>query len=242
MTDKNEMALAEQPESSAIMQVIERAAMNPDVDIDKMERLLQMQERILDRNSEMAFNSAMAAAQAEMGPVVRNASNSQTNSQYSTIEAIARSVKPILTKNGFATSFGSDQSPLDGHYRVTCCVSHSEGYSRDYHADVPTDATGIKGSVNKTNVHAFGSTMTYGRRYLMMLIFDITTDDDDGNASGAGQTINEDQYKTLQKLIKDTGTNEDAFLKYYKAANLEQLPMHKYGAANARLTAKLEAK
>ena len=46
--------------------------------------------------------------------------------------------------------------------------------------------TGIKGSVNKTAMHGHGSALTYARRYIMCLAFDIqVSDDDDGNAAGA---------------------------------------------------------
>ena len=50
--------------------VIERAALNPEVDIDKMERLLQMQERVLDRQALMAYSASMAAMQTELPKVV----------------------------------------------------------------------------------------------------------------------------------------------------------------------------
>lgn len=51
------------PEAS-IFSVIERAARDPNVDIDKMERLIAMREKELSRVAEQAFNEAMKAAQA----------------------------------------------------------------------------------------------------------------------------------------------------------------------------------
>jgi hypothetical protein len=46
--------------------------------------------------------------------------------------------------------------------------------------------TGPKGNQNKTATHGFGSTMSYGRRYLICLIFNITltNEDQDGNQPG----------------------------------------------------------
>ena len=41
------------------------------------------------------------------------------------------------------------------------------------------------GTVNKTKIHASGSTLSYGRRYLLKLIFNLTTVDeldDDGQS------------------------------------------------------------
>ena len=56
--------VAVQPETSALISMIERAARDPSVDIDKMERLLQMHERVEAKQRESAFNTAMAAVQA----------------------------------------------------------------------------------------------------------------------------------------------------------------------------------
>jgi len=48
--------------------MIERAARDPSIDIDKLDRLLLMRERENARVAEQTFNAAMAAAQAEMEP------------------------------------------------------------------------------------------------------------------------------------------------------------------------------
>ena len=63
-----------QSESAALINMIERAASDPNVDIDKMERLFQMHERIQERRAVEAYNASMAAAQSEMQTVVRNLS------------------------------------------------------------------------------------------------------------------------------------------------------------------------
>ena len=47
-------------ETQAIMSVIERVAMSPDADINKLEKMLDMQERVLDRNARMDFDAALA--------------------------------------------------------------------------------------------------------------------------------------------------------------------------------------
>jgi hypothetical protein len=49
-------------------------------------------------------------------------------------------------------------------------LSHTAGHSRHYQADVPIDNTGPKGAQNKTMTHGFGSALSYGRRYLKLLI------------------------------------------------------------------------
>lgn len=181
-------ALITQPppsETGAILQVIERAARDPSIDIEKMRSLLQMHQEIRAKAAETAFMAAMQRAQGELGPVLRDAKNDHTHSRYARLETIIAAINPIITGHGFSMSFGTADSLAPGHYRVTCDVSHAEGHSRHYFADVPSDAVGAKGTVNKNPIHAFGSAITYGRRYLTTMIFNIAiaNEDDDGNAS-----------------------------------------------------------
>lgn len=226
--------------SSGILNVIARAASDPNTDVDKLERLLAMQERVLARDAEQAFNEAMKAAQEEIRPVAKNKTNPDTKSKYVDLEKLGEAIDPIIHKHGFSLSFGSDASPLDSHYRVTCVVSHSAGHSRDYRADVPIDNTGPKGSQNKTMTHGFGSALSYGRRYLKLLIFDVSTTDDDGRGAGRGATIDDAQYATLVTLIENVGADTKRFLKYMGVDKLMELPASKYDAAVTALQAKRE--
>lgn len=173
--------------ANALIQVIERAASNPNIDVEKMERLLAMQERILDRNAEVAFNEAMRAAQEEMPKVLRNKRNDQTNSNYADLEKVNEIIVPVYVHHGFSLSFGTADTPTPGHIRITCLVSHVAGHSRPYFCDMPLDIAGIKGNQNKTPTHAHGSTMSYGRRYLTLLIFNITLTNEDNDGNGLGQ-------------------------------------------------------
>lgn len=170
---------------TTILSVIARAARDPEVNIDKFERLMAMREKVEAQRKEEAFNSAMAAAQHEIPVVVKDRANDFTKSRYATLDAIIREAAPIYTKHGFSVSFGTATSPFPNHYRVNCIVSHTGGHSRPYKADVPADAGGLRGRDNKTPIQVFGSTMSYARRYLLCLIFNvaITEEDDDGNDS-----------------------------------------------------------
>lgn len=225
--------LPAQADSTAILAMIERAARDPSVDIDKMERLVQMQERVLKRNAEQAFNEAMKAAQEDMPRVVRDASNTSTESKYARLETIAKAINPVVTKYGFSMSFGTAESKLPDHYRVTCLVSHIGGHSREYFADVPSDLAGPKGTQNKTKTHAFGSTMSYGRRYLTLLIFNVAliNEDDDGNRSGGHEFISEEQVDELTKLIVETGGDVSKFCAFAKVASLASIFANRYEAA-----------
>lgn len=173
-------------ESTAMLTMIQRAATDPAFDADKMQKMMEMYERHTDRTAAAAFNAAMVRAQAEIGPVFRDKFNAQTSSSYAALESIDRKISPVYTAHGFSLSFGTGDSALVGHIRTLCDCMHEAGHTKQYHVDLPIDSAGIKGSVNKTGVHAAGSTFSYARRYLTMMIFNVvlTNEDDDGNGAG----------------------------------------------------------
>lgn len=233
-------------ETAAILLMIERMARDPTADMDKFERAMAAYERMAARAKEEAFNAAMSAAQAEMPQVARDKDNDHTRSRYATLEAICAAATPVYTKHGFSLSFGPERSPLDGHYRITCIASNA-GHSRRYEADLPPDIAGLQGKVNKTPIQAFGSTMSYGRRYLICLIFNIAIkgEDDDGVAAGRGPTISEDQVVILRDMLKVICTKQKtdlipSIIKLGQALGLqieklEEIPVDKFDEAKRLL-------
>ena len=87
-----------------IISGILQAATNPDVDIDKMERLMAMHERLISEQNEARFTGAMNKAQGEMRRVEADLYNEQTKSKYASYAALDRSLRPIYTANGFNLS------------------------------------------------------------------------------------------------------------------------------------------
>src|SRR4051794_30455432 len=91
----------------SLLNFIERASRDDSIDLEKLERLLQMQERLVAEDARKAFNAAMSAAQGQMRPVWRDAANSQTNSRYAKLETIDDKIRPIYTEHGFSLTFGT---------------------------------------------------------------------------------------------------------------------------------------
>lgn len=168
--------------ATSLMQALASAASSPGTDMDKMERLFAMHQTMVKQQAETEFNAAMARAQAKIVPVATNALNTHTNSRYAKLAAINKEIVPIYTAEGLSISFDSADSPATDKQRIIAIVSHSGGHSRQYHIDLALDSAGAKGNVNKTAVQATGSTNAYARRYLILMIFNVSTEDDnDGN-------------------------------------------------------------
>ncbi|MCB5173687.1 ERF family protein [Microvirga lenta] len=224
-------------ESAAIIQVIERAAMNPAVDIDKMERLLEMQERIMNRNAKAAYTAALAAMQPDLPVITERGGikdrSGKVQSTYALWEDINEAIKPILAKHGFALSFRTGQE--DGKIVVTGVLSHRDGHSEETTMFLPIDASGSKNAVQ-----AVGSSTSYGKRYTAQALLNLTSrgEDDDGSAAGAPLTISEEQVEALQDLIIEVGADPKKFCAYLKVGSLNALPADQYQRALDALNAK----
>ena len=68
--------------ATALMEVISKAAADPTIDVEKLERLMALYERTEARQAKQAFDEAMNEAQTEMRPIAADASNAQTKSKY----------------------------------------------------------------------------------------------------------------------------------------------------------------
>lgn len=183
---QNENSLVTQSSPPNMLAVIDRAARDPQVDISKMERLLALAEQIHAREAKTHYDMAMNDAQGEMRPVSRDCHNPQTRSRYASYEAIDSAIRPIYTKHGFAMSFGSKASTSPDRVIVTCRVSHRSGHTEVIDLEMPADGKGARGNDVMTRTHATGSALSYGKRYIANLVWNLSFGeaDDDGNSAG----------------------------------------------------------
>ena len=222
-------------QSSGLMNLVERMALSPDIDPGRVERAFEMYKQVRLMDGEQLFNSAMAKAQAEIGPVSVNKLNSHTSSGYANLAAVHGVCKPIWTAHGFSVSTSLYESEKDGWVGVDCEVMHSGGHVKRYKNLYPLDIAGSGGKVNKTTIQAMGSTSSYARRYLELMIFDVAIDDDnDGNGNGnkplaesnlkpAEKSITKQQLAHLRAVMKANGVDDIALAKRAQIEKIEDL-------------------
>ena len=61
-----------QSQTTSLLNIIAAASSNPDVDVNKLTELLNLQERVLAREAEAAFNTAFSLLAAEIPRVQKN--------------------------------------------------------------------------------------------------------------------------------------------------------------------------
>lgn len=227
-------------EENAVLSMIERAARDPQVDIEKMRQLLQMRADEEARQAKREFNEALAQVQAETSAVAADANNPQTRSRYASYYALDKALRPTYTKHGFALSFDTEPGAVPEMLRVVCLLSHRAGHTQRNQIDMPADGKGAKGGDVMSKTHAAGAAASYGMRYLLKMIFNVAVgeSDVDGNTAGSDGPITEQQLATLIAACDEVEADKEAFCKYLKIEGLALLPMSRYGAAMAALEAK----
>jgi hypothetical protein len=242
--------IAAPAESPSLLNCLARAIYDPSIDAAKLQTLRE----IVADEARLEFNNAMNAAQAEMLPVTRDAKNDQTNSRYAKLETIDAAIRPIYTRHGFHLSFNSE--PIDGpNDRVVCEVTRGR-HTKKFQLEAAPDTAGPQGKPNKTPLHGLASTVSYLRRYLTCMIFNVVlaNDDNDGNRGQRGQRddgeVNgriqvEELYALLAECSADpkaVAANERLFLTRMNLGGLRSLADARVGdfprLRNALLTKK----
>lgn len=232
------------PLAGSLLNFVARAMADPSVNVDKLEVLLRMQREIAADDARLQFNRAMSLAQGEMQPVPRDAANDQTKSKYARLETIDAAVRPVYTRHGFCLAFNSEPASGDGPNgqaagrtdvptRIVCEVSHIAGHTKKYQLEAAPDIAGPQGRANKTPLHGLGSTISYLRRYLTCMIFNVAlaNDDNDGNrwrpeAEISSRTRIDELYALLAECSADpnaVAANERAFLTRMNLGHLRSL-------------------
>lgn len=225
-----QLARIDQPQSSSMMEFIQRAASDASVDIDKLERLIVLSESMQAKQAEQAFNAAMAQMQCEIPTVGEGAQNSHTKNTYATLDDINRVLKPIMQRHGFAVTFKVDHQANGIH--VTGILMHSAGHREQTTLLLPVDI----GS-GRNAVQAVGSSTTYGKRYVMCALLNITTGDapdDDGAGAQLPPLVTELQAKQISALLtKCSDRTKSGFAK--KHVTPDQVPKIEFDGVIAGL-------
>jgi len=213
-----------------------RVAINKDLDLDKIERLMDLQERWNADQARKAFFAALSDMQAEM-PDIQRLDNGH-NSTYAKLSRIVKAVAPVMQQHGFSHRYNIED--LDsGMMRVTCVVTHKDG-----HSESTTMTAGADTSGSKNAIQAMGSTVTYLQRYTLCGALGIVTadkDTDGGKPKQPEPTVNASHIKVLRGLLNQLPPDtEERMLRNYQVAALDALPAKVFDQATRVLNKHLE--
>jgi len=219
------------PRSTEPLDLI-RIAIETNADPEKMKSLVDLFERLEMAKAKKAYTAAMAKARDGMQPIVKTGWNEQTKSAFGKFEDINEEVMPRLTATGFTVDYTQvpTMNKRENWFGLKCTVSHEAGYSRDFTMDFPPDTLGPKGTPNKTEMHGLGSSITYARRYLLVMALNITLKGEDNDGNGAGVELNGEQvkeingkYDEIEKRVSNPKKYEEWKASFYKMLGVDSL-------------------
>jgi hypothetical protein len=235
-----------------MLQTVGRLAADPNVDADKLDKLLAAQERMLDRQAKADFEAAMVRMKADLpiitkdGEIVidKNRDQSPTarktkGTPYAKWETIRSIVDPILHTHGFALTHRLETSPaIENGIRVRAILVGHGHRDESCYVDLAPEGSGFKNPVQ-----ARGSSIAYGERYTGCAVLGIATkgEDDDAQKTGSPETVGEPITEEQTVAIAEAATAADLSLERVIASanknrpkghpeidNLRQLPASRF--------------
>lgn len=226
--------LAAPADVSPMFAMIERAARDPSVDIDKLERLMQMKKDADALAARAAYDAAMADMQPEL-PTVGERGNAAGRYTYALWEDINAAIKPVLMRHGFALTFRTD---FTGGISITGVLSHRAGHREETSITLPADPSG-----NKNAVQSVASSVSYGKRYTAGALLNLTSHGEDDDAYAAVvERITEAQEIQINDMLEATGSDKAKFLKWLKVDSISAIPVKSFDSVMKTLRAKESAK
>lgn len=226
-----------------MVSMIERVAMDPNVPIERLSALMDMQERQMNKAAEQSFNKAFAAAMAEMPDVPKSGTNVHLKSRYSTLDDLIRTTRPVLSRHGLSLNW---QTQIDGqNISVTAIVRHELGHN------ISTTLTGPRDNGKAMNaLQGGGSTETYLKRYSGFSILGLSSGDevdDDGEGVRQNETVSAEQFVKLRDKLEESGMEHRKFFLAFghrdpDNADLQLFPAEKFQEAMTRLDKYMGAK
>lgn len=215
-------------EAGEITSLVE-LAIREKMPVEVLERLVALQERVTDRNAELAMAEALAAFQAECPPIprtktaeVRKNGTFQYSYHFAPLDKIAEVIRPYLQKHGLA--YTHDGRVTDGEVESTCTLTHVAGAKRTATFRGPIDTSGGKNPIQQV-----ASARSYGRRYSLIDVLGLTTeDDDDGAATASGEPISDEQAATLKDLLQKSGKDVRKWLAWMGHETVDEIPASEY--------------
>lgn len=161
-------------------------AITSGADLEKLEKLLILQERFEANEAKKAYHRAMTAFKANPPDIEKDRKVKFLNVKYShaSLANVTKKINEALSKHGLSASWSVTQN---NNISVTCKITHEQGYSEETTITAPADSTG-----SKNVIQAIGSTISYLERYSILALTGLTTyemDNDANNVNNANNVV-----------------------------------------------------
>lgn len=216
-----------------------RMAVEGKADLDKLEKLLAIQERWEANEARKAYHEAMAAFKKNPPKIEKDKkvgydakTGGRVGYTHASLANVVEKITKSLSEHGLSASWRTQQN---GKIVVTCRITHVNGHSEETTLSADADSTGSKNSIQ-----AIGSTITYLERYTLLASLGLATHDmhDDDGARSNDNPLTEAQIITLKEYVMQYSVDEAKFLKFLKVNTFEEIMQSQFNKAVSALQQK----
>ena len=151
----------EMSETGALVQM----AIDKNLDLDKLERVIEMHKGMKADQAKDSFNRAFAEMKAEL-PVIKKGMEAKNDDgsvmyMFAPLEDLQEGCDSILSKYGFSYHWEEEFIESSNSKRVIFILEHRDGHQRSNYFDVPD----IQGTKRNNAIQVQGIKSTYGKKY-----------------------------------------------------------------------------
>lgn len=190
---------------------------NPNMDAVAIEKLLDVQLRWEARQAEIAFDVDMAKLEPLLPRISKtgSASAGKINYTYVKYEELDNSIRKLLREHNFRVSFDGEWT--GSQYIFTATLNHKNGHKVCTSFPIAIDNSG-----GKQPVQATGSTLSYGRRYGVMMLLNLVAVDEDNDGAN-DEPISPEESVAIENEIKELKVDRAGFLVFMKVPDTVQI-------------------
>ena len=245
MVKKQEIVVQTQSRLTSSPSEMIRLAVSGGADLDKLEKLLAIQERWEATEARKEYHQAMSDFKATPPKIEKDKkvgydgkTGGRVSYSHASLANVTDKINEALSKHGLSASWRTKQN---GKIEVTCRITHSKGHSEETMLSADADTSGSKNSIQ-----ALGSTITYLERYTLLALTGLATFDMDDDGKGKNsedvEKIGDKELHSLRDQFIALDVKEGKFISYMGIEKLEDMPLSDYPKANAALEAIRTAK
>lgn len=180
-----------------------RVAVSGKADLDKLEKLLTIQERWEANEAKKAYHKAMAEFKANPPQILKDRKVKYSTDKgtvgysHASLYNVTEKINKELSKHGLSASWTTQHN---GQITVTCKITHIKGHSEQTSLSAAPDVSGAKNAIQ-----AIGSTITYLERYTLLALTGLATygQDDDGMRAMGKPFVKKPQEENAYKKLME---------------------------------------
>lgn len=229
-------------DSGSITQLLHKAV-EQGTPVEALEKLVDLHERLAQREAAQEFYRALSAFKAECPRIGKSKTAEITTKgggkysyTFAPLDETTRVIDPILARHGL--SYGFDSRVEAGMLTCTCTLRHINGHSVPSNFTLPTENASAMSPQQK-----IAAALTFAMRKSLESALGITPTEEDNDAAAREidpTPITADQLDELEDLIEDGQVNRPRFLAFLQVEKLGELPAARYPEAKNALMQKRE--